>query len=512
LSAAPDLDQVQNLWSELPRLLGEQRWFSDKHRVLVAVRPAAVFWVSRELPALVVLLADVDFQDGPPARYQLLFGIREVDDATPEAALAGAIQVTLPTPDGPVDYVVYDAISDPVLAGQLLAKIDQPPTVDAARDAQLRLRRLGPQIPELEAGASVRALLLEQSNSSVVFGELLLLKAFRRVWAGVNPELELLEALDRAGFEGIAKPWAALEATVAGQEHSLGVLQTYLRNGTDGFTMALTSLRDLFGDLVHDADGEVPSEERCEAAVHEQGGSFFPSAVQLGQLTARMHAALASPAAGPALAPREATSEDLARIATQIETHLEAILSHSDQRLEPLRVHQAAIRGLLARLRQMEPSGLAIRVHGDYHLGQLLRTNSGWHVLDFEGRPAEPIDGRRVPTTPLRDVAGMLRSFEYAAAVALRQQTDPEGATAGTLAPYGRAWSRLMRQGFLTAYMKSHGAAAMVPARAEDRFLLLYILEVGQALYEIEYELRSRPEWLSIPLEGITRALQEAAI
>jgi maltose alpha-D-glucosyltransferase/alpha-amylase len=106
----------------------------------------------------------------------------------------------------------------------------------------------------------------------------------------------------------------------------------------------------------------------------------------------------------------------------------------------------------------------------------------------------------------------MLRSFEYAAAVALRQQTDPEGATAGTLAPYGRAWSRLMRQGFLTAYMKSHGAAAMVPARAEDRFLLLYILEVGQALYEIEYELRSRPEWLSIPLEGITRALQEAAI
>jgi maltokinase len=512
LSAALDLDQGQALWAELPRLLVEQRWFSDKQRTLVAVRPAAVFWISRDLPALVVLLADVDFQDGPPARYQLLFGIREAADTTPEAAQAGAIQLTLSTPSGAADYVIYDAISDPILAGQLLAKIDQPPTVDAARDAELRLRRLGPQLPELEPGAAVRALLLEQSNSSVVFGDVLLLKAFRRVWAGVNPELELLEALDRAGFEGIAKPWAALEATVSGQEHSLGVLQTYLRNGTDGFSLALTSLRDLYGDLVHDADGEVPSQERCEAAVREQGGSFLPSAVQLGRLTARMHAALASPAAGPDLAPRAATSQDLVRIATQIETHLQEILSQPDQALEPLRVHEAAIRGLLARLRNMEASGLAMRVHGDYHLGQLLRTDSGWHVLDFEGRPAEPIELRRVATTPLRDVAGMLRSFEYAAAVALRQQTDPEGATAGTLAPYGRAWSRLMRQGFLKAYMKSHGAAAMVPTRAEDRFLLLYILEVGQALYEIEYELRSRPEWLSIPLEGITRSLQEAAI
>jgi trehalose synthase-fused probable maltokinase len=511
LSAAPNLEDLQALWADLPRLLTEQRWFSEKQRVPVAAHPAALFWVRHELPALLVVLADVAFKDGPPARYQLLFGARDLKDGAPEAPPAGAMQLVLSAPGGPAGYVLYDAMSNPILVRQLLAGIDQPPIVDPSNGSELRLRRLGAQIPEVQEGAEVHALSADQSNSSVVIGEQLLLKAFRRVWAGANPELELLETLDRAGFEAIAKPWAAVEATIAGQEHSLGVLQSYLRNGTDGFAMALTSLRDLYGDLVYDADGDVPSDERCETAVQEQGGSFLPSAVQLGRLTARMHAALASPEAGSDLGHRAATREDLEVIAAQIESHFESILSKPDQQLEPLRVHESAVRSLLARLRRMEPSGWVMRVHGDYHLGQLLRTDSGWHVLDFEGRPTEPIEVRKVPTTPLRDVAGMLRSFEYAASVALRQQTDPDGATAGTLAPFGRAWSRLMRQGFLEAYLESLGSSAMVPALAEDRLLLLYILEVGQTLYEVEYELSARPDWLGIPLEGITRLLHAAA-
>jgi len=508
MNSAPGLEQLQELFQALPALLPEQRWFADKQRTPTRLRPAASFWIRREYPALLLTLADVEFDSGPPARYQLWIGLRELADDLGDVPAGMQVVVSQSTLGS--EYRAYDALADPLLGPYLGEWLRQGGSLAGDGGAELRLRELDGELPELADPASVHPLSLQQSNSSLVFGEQLLLKVFRRVWSGVNPELELLEALAGAGFAAIAKPWIAIEASIQGERYSLGMVQTFLRNGTDGFTMALTSLRDLHGDLTAEADGAVPTPEQCEAAVLEQGGSFVTSAVQIGQLTAEMHLALAGTLAGPELAARALTANDIARTVAGISRHLDVILRHSEPELEPLRVHRQGIRALLERLEGLPPSGLAIRVHGDYHLGQLLRTDSGWHVLDFEGRPAEPIEIRRARATPLRDVAGMLRSFDYAAAVALRQQAHPEEATAGTLAPYGRAWARVMRESFLGAYLDAVAGAGLVPQSEEDRRLLLSALEVGQALYEVEYELRSRPEWLSIPLEGIARQLHQA--
>ncbi|MHB8313916.1 MAG: maltokinase N-terminal cap-like domain-containing protein [Candidatus Dormibacteria bacterium] len=508
MSVAPDLGQLQDLFLALPALLPEQRWFADKQRIPAGLRPAATFWLRRELPALALALVDVDFERGPSARYQLWIAVRELADDL--ADVPAGLKVVVSRPDSGLEYRAYDALADPAMGRYLIAWLRAGAPVISESGAELRVRALSGELPDLDDDFSIHPLSVQQSNSSVVFGEQLLLKVFRRIWSGVNPELELLEALAQAGFVAIAKPWIALEATVGAESYSLGMLQTFLRNGTDGFTLALTSLRDLHGDLLPEADGTVPTPEQCAAAVLEQGGSFLASADQIGQLTAEMHRALASPAGRESLAARELRADDIIRSAERIGKHLDEILLNDTPELEPLRVHRQGVRALLERLEHGRPSGMAIRVHGDYHLGQLLRTDAGWHVLDFEGRPAEPIAARRARATPLRDVAGMLRSFDYAAAVALRQQAHPDAATAGTLAPYGRAWARLMRERFLARYLDAVAGAAMVPDDPDDLRLLLSALELGQALYEVEYELRTRPEWLSIPLEGIARLLQQA--
>ncbi len=505
-----DSAQLEPIWDMLLPQLPEQRWFADKQRQPTGLRPRTIFWLRRELPAVLLALVDVDFADGGSASYQLPLGVRS--GPPPVSATPQFLFAELPPADGGEAMVLLDALADSELAGVLLTALVSVAAVpgDPAGQLACRVLREGFQIEE--SATSARTLSLEQSNSLVVYEERLLLKVFRRLWGGVNPELQLLEALDRSGFSGIARPWLALQATIAGETHSLGMLQTYLRNGTDGFTLALTSLRDLQADLLLDADGEVPSKELCDDAVRSQGGSFTAAAREMGTLTAQMHLALASSEVEHSLRARPLDQSDLRQAQARIEHDLTALLGDPDPRLEPLRVNRARLRNMLRRVGQDKPEGLAIRVHGDLHLGQLLRTDVGWHVLDFEGRPAISVAERSAHGSPLQDVAGMLRSFDYAAAVALRQQAHPDEATARTLAPYGRSWAAIMRAEFWDAYLNEPGVPALIGPSQSFQKDLLTVLEIGQALYEVAYELRSRPEWLTIPLEGIARLVHGAAL
>lgn len=494
------------LWEVLPTQLPEQRWFADKQKQITRVEPDTIFWLQRELPAVLVAVVAVTFADGSSARYQLPLGVRS-EEITP-APPAPSIVARLPGPDAGGEeggLWVTDVLADPDSATMLLERLQEAGIVTGEPSGELRVRSLGLEPAPIPSPLSARTLALEQSNSMVVFGERLLLKVFRRLWPGANPELELLEALDVAGFSGIAKPWLAVEASWNGETHSLGMLQTYLRNGTDGFTLALTSLRDLQADLLPDADGEVPSQETCDHAVRSQGGAFTAASRELGALVARMHLALAVPHLKPDVRARAATTADLARARERIQHHLETLLANPDPRLEPLRVSRARVQMLLRQTERAQPTGLVIRIHGDLHLGQVLRTDDGWHVLDFEGRPASSIEERSEHASPLQDVAGMLRSFDYAAAVALRQQAHPDEATARTLAPYGRSWAAIMRNEFWDAYRQEPGIDSLIGPADEDQQAVLALLEIGQALYEVDYELRTRPDWLSIPLEGIAR-------
>ena len=298
----------------------------------------------------------------------------------------------------------------------------------------------------------------EQSNSSVVFGERCILKAYRRLEAGENPELEMLRFLDARGFEHTPRllGWYAY----AGQRlaATLGILQEFVPGAHDGWQDALASLAD-------------PAQ-------------FLSRLRRLGEVTARMHAVLASARDDPAFAPEPP--------GPWVEADALAWLAGAP---EPIRARSGEVLARLRALHRLGRGGRVIRQHGDYHLGQVLWARGEWLVLDFEGEPARPLDERRRKSTPLRDVAGMLRSFSYAAET---------GRSRGT--PVAPGWERDARSAFLGGYEAAIDES-LLPAAGEPRDALLAACELEKALYELRYELDNRPEWVHVPLAGIERLL-----
>jgi maltokinase len=504
----PDLAEIPGVEAALLASLSQERWFADKHRRISQLRLEHTFWIHRDPPGLAIALIEVDFEDGIAASYQLVLGIRPWDRELPSPIRALAKRVGAETDEEATSsWAVYDAFADAPVAKLFLAALAGSGSVTGTPSGRLEFRLLHPPLPPLASLQPNQMPPKDQSQSTVLYGDEVLIKVLRRVWPGVSPEVELLEALDAVGFQGIARPLGVVEAETDGVTVSLAVAQSYLRNGTDGFSLALTSLRDLYGDLLMDADGAVPLPEDCVQAVHRQGSSFSGAAGQIGLLTAEMHLALAGLSSAPELLPRPLNGDDLQVIADDLDSLTEKLLGLEDPRLEPLAVHANALRELAQQVIRLDPTGMAIRIHGDYHLGQLLRTDAGWHALDFEGRPSLPIAVRRRKATPLQDLAGMLRSFDYAATVALRQQVDASDVSAASLGPYGRAWSGVARDAFLSHYFAAIGDHGMVPVDRHSVRVLLTCLQASQALYEVDYELRSRPDWVSIPLEGLARLL-----
>lgn len=508
MTTVPQLSAFPGIESSLVAGLTQERWFTDKHRQVKQLQLEETYWLSRDVPALAIAMVLVEFEDGTAATYQLVLGIRPWDRHLPPPIRAVSRRVSGPEETtNNASWAIYDAFADPLLGALYLTALADGRSIAGQESGQLRFRLLHPPLPPLPSLEPNQMAPKDQSQSTVLYGDDLLIKVLRRVWPGVSPEVELLEALDGVGFTGIARPLGVVEASSAGVTTSLAVAQTYLRNGTDGISLALTSLRDLYADLIVDADGAVPLPEDCVAAVENQGSSFAGAAAQIGSLTAEMHLALAGLDSDPDLVARPLNGDDLQIIADDLDSLAQRLLGLDDPRLEPLAVHAGALHGLAQQVVQLTPSGSAIRIHGDFHLGQLLRTDAGWHALDFEGRPSLPISVRRRKCTPLQDLAGMLRSFDYAATVARRQQVDSAHVSAASLAPYGRAWSGVARDAFLGQYMSAIGSTGMLPTSRSAVQLLLTCLQASQALYEVDYELRSRPEWVSIPLEGIARLL-----
>ncbi len=495
----PALDRLSGLLEELALALPEQRWFGDKGRRVTGVLPLAVVWLLPLPRPLALVLLEVQFASGGSSRYHLALAL-EPDDHEETAApplWSGLEEGTLQ------GWRAREALGEPQTLRAIL-EAGSKGAVSVDEGARLVLEVAdGP--PSVSPHEPIRPLGVEQSNTNLVIGDRLLVKLFRRAWPGPNPEVEMVGALTQAGFPAIAPVRGWIEIQSGPVTSNLALIQRYLPNGTDGFALALTSLRDLEGDLLADADGEVPPPEVCRRAVLEQGGSFLPAARELGQLTAAMHLSLASAASGLTSGGAPLEQAELAEIAAEAGRHLEGLLRVQEQRLEPLRVRAESARAVFGGMAQLQDGGRKIRVHGDLHLGQLLRTDDGWHFLDFEGRPSRASEERRRPASPLQDVAGMLRSFDYAAAVALRQQVHPDETNARTLEPYGRAWAEVMRDAFWVAYRSRPGIKALLPARAEDADRLRWALELAQALYEVDYELNARPDWVEIPLEGIAR-------
>ncbi|MGI9034008.1 MAG: maltokinase N-terminal cap-like domain-containing protein [Acidimicrobiales bacterium] len=442
---------LPNLRDFLPR----QRWYSGIEP------PASVeaSWsdvLAGPWPALVQMVVEAD-----GVRYQLMVGLRPLDDR--HDFLRGhddAVLGETGTESGPA--LAYEGTIDAELALVLLDR------VSSGSESAQRVHPVG----------------VEQSNTSLVYDDRLILKVFRRLQPGPNPEVEVTEALAAVGFEHVAAPLATM--TFDGSH--LAVLQPYLLGGTEGWAMALTSLRDLFG--VHDTqpvpviDPNAPPPPEPDPG--EAGGDFSGEAERLGVVTAEMHIALAEAFGSQPGDPAEWADSIVAQAAA---------LPGGD--LDP-----AAAAAVLDDLRSVPDPGIATRVHGDYHLGQVLRTDSGWFVLDFEGEPTRTIDERRRPTSPLRDVAGMLRSLHYASIAGLADRK--EVGLAG-------AWEDRNRQAFLDGYLGAAAKGDVLPADEVSVQIVLRAFELEKAVYELAYERAHRPDWVGIPRTALRRITAERA-
>ncbi len=425
-----------------------QRWFGSKTREVVHAKLIDSALLREADPRCAIELVELDFGSGLHESYQLL---RVLDGDEP------------------------DGLSEPALARELVHAMRASVTLQGA-DGVLEFRPVEGFAGLGRELVTARPIGTEQSNSSIVFDEELILKAFRRLEPGINPELELLRFLTEHGFENIAALGGWYAYSGKQMDATLGVLQQFVE-GEDGWELALAEL--------------------ASAPLR-----FVGRLRRLGEVTGRMHSVLGSDSSEPNFAPEEPSVESLGLLTATVDEQIERIfleLPQENEALDPIRGRGEEVRDHLRMLTHAGSVGRVIRTHGDYHLGQTLYAND-WVILDFEGEPARGLAERRRKRSPLRDVAGMLRSFAYAASASELQR--------GVVAPEG--WEHEAREEFLEGYRET-ADPTLLPVGEEAMRRLLTVFELEKAVYELRYELDNRPDWVRIPVAGIVRLLEEAS-
>ncbi|MER7504134.1 phosphotransferase [Nonomuraea pusilla] len=434
------LDELLAAW------IGRQRWFGGKGR---AIDTLSIESDVELAPGLRHLVAGV-WQEGSRERYQILLGERsELPDRLGHA-LIGTLGGTY----------LYDAVHDSDLMGLLLAGM----AGDESRGG-IRMRH----VPGVEIDTTPKSLVLgaEQSNTSLVFGDSYICKLFRRLIPGVNPELEIVTALAERHAPHIARPYGWIETELDGAATTLAIMQEYLCTANDGWDLALASVRDLYACMP-------------EISAADAGGDFAAESLRLGVATARVHKELAE-----AFPTGVIQCHEVKRMAEGFRQRLRRAMTE----VPALRPHADAVEAAYHKVDQLAAEVRVQRVHGDYHLGQVMRTPTEWVVLDFEGEPGQPLAERTALYSPLRDVAGMLRSFDYAARHLLA-----DNPRAAELEPRAEEWADRNRMAFLDGYIEGGGAVTARDAA------LLHAFELSKAVYEVVYEARNRPSWVPIPL------------
>ena len=460
----PDLHDLSWLpEQELHDWVVEQRWFASKSREVSHINVMEAVPLRTESPQLVLALMEAVFPAGTHETYQVPLGLRPADEGWDERVICTV-----------EDWTVYDGLADPAFGRELLHRMrsDSEVTVD---EGVLGFHWAPSASSSLGGTVDVRPVGVEQSNSSIVFSDSLILKAFRRVEPGENPELELLRFLSARGFPNIAPlaGWYDFEGRLV--DATLGILQEYLAGARDGWELVLD-------ELASDPEGLL---ERLRA---------------LGRVTGELHTVLGSEASDPAFSPDEPSMESLSILTANVDEQIERVFVElpETEATEPILGRGQDVRERLQLLSHIGAGGKVIRTHGDLHLGQTMLTpDRGWAILDFEGEPARSLPERRLKRSPLRDVAGMLRSFSYAAAgsAILRGVDAPED------------WEDRAREAYLEGYRETAEPSLLPPGQqATDQ--LLTVFELEKVVYELRYELNNRPDWVAIPVAGIVRLLE----
>lgn len=438
---------AEGLGETLLRWLVGQRFFRTKGRVPTSVHTVRSSVLVDGDPSLVHAMVSID--GGDP--YQLLFGVR---DGLPDHLTHAAI--------GELDgRAVYDAPADPDLMTTFLNLL-------LARDSLSGLRFETDQ--PVEPGVRPRPMGVEQSNTSLVYGPGVL-KLYRQPERGRNRDVDLHRAL--AGNAHLAASLGVLTDTRPDEPVVLGFMQRFLPDAVEGWAMATASVRDLL------AEGDLHADE--------VGGDFAGEASRLGAAVAEVHTALAD-----ALGSRTVGAAELASEVDAMHARLDVVLSE----VPSLAPEEAMLRSAFDAVRDVTAPVVIHQIHGDLHLGQVLRTTAGWVLIDFEGEPGATPEQRSLPRSPLRDVAGMLRSFDYAAFHLLPGSDDRDDDR--QRAARAKEWSDRNRTAFCTGY-------AEVGQDPGDHAVLLRALELDKAVYEVRYEHHNRPDWAAIPLAAIQR-------
>lgn len=501
--------------TRLPAVLPGQRWFASKGRRIAAtsVLDAAPLGGDRSRGALT--LVEVAFDTGPAEIYAVPLALRT--GAVPREQSLGMIEL-----DGHEVHVV-DAFDDEEFCQGLLGALVGGATL-ASRHGTLRFSRTAefPVLPAAERFVA-RRVGAEQSNTSVAYGDALLLKAFRKLVPGTNLDYEMSEFLTSRGAFAHT-PALAGSIHYAGRdrlEATLAVVHRFAPNQGDGWAYVVAHLTDLRDFLARQPPPAQQDPARRAAIVREFSVDVLLALRRLGAVTGALHAALASDAIDPAFAPEPITSCDAERWIAEMAHDARLTLAMVRERLDILPVPaQPSARVLLASqaellagveaLRLLAEAGChKIRTHGDYHLGQTLRAEGDFLIIDFEGEPARPMAERRAKRCPLRDVAGMMRSLDYAVAATL---AGAEPAARGELHEWGETWTDLAATAFLEGYRDeiTRAPVALLPSAGSATARVLSAFIVEKALYEVRYEMDNRPAWAPIPIEALRRLLIRA--
>ncbi len=444
-----------------------QRWFGAKTRDVGEVNALDTIILRDEAPALALVIIEARFRAGTHELYQLPIGVRPAAEGWDRGVIRSGERST-----------IYDALSDATLTAVLVALMQGSAQIDRP-EGLVRFHAHGRAAgARVDPHATVRAMDAEQSNTSVVLDERLVLKVFRRIEPGINPELEMLSFLSAHGFEHIAALGGSYGYAGRLMEATLGVMQSYVTPAANGWGLALR-------------------------AIETADNGFLDRIQALGEITGRMHSVLSSDPSTPDFAPEEPSDESVSLLTATIDEEVERLFAMLPDRpeLRPIAGRGDEVRDHLRQMSHTGIGGRLIRVHGDYHLGQAVYGPRGWVILDFEGEPARPLLERRRKRSPLRDVAGMLRSFAYAASATVL--------LGGAAVPDG--WESRARERYLAGYL-SQVEPVLLPAGRAAIDRLLFMFELEKAIYELRYELNHRPDWVGVPVAAITRLLEEPSV
>ncbi|HVB34161.1 MAG TPA: putative maltokinase [Patescibacteria group bacterium] len=527
------------LEQRLPGFLSEQRWFGGKTRVIQNVKIADFIPVPLEGAAACILLARVIYEEGVAETYAVPL-LESPLESLPERPRGGTDErpkLLVPAEGG--ERVLTDALWDPGLLAKLLEALASASHLSGARGEMVGLPTPALETLRRAAGTRLEPALLkaEQSNTSILYGRCFVLKFFRHVEEGLNPDFEMGEFLSvRAGFPCVPATAGCFEYRRPGaQPATMGILQAYVANRGDAWRRTLAALDGFYGRVESSGPAELPGERPGRGLVAQARrpseaaalwlGEYREAAYKLGRRTGELHLALSSDTNDPEFRPEPFSPDEQREVSESMIRLAEQALGMLGRRAAELpaalggkiRAALAAEGEILGRfelLRERRLTGLRTRIHGDLHLGQILDTGDDFVFIDFEGEPARSLAERRAKHSPVRDVAGMLRSFHYAAYAALFGRVGDAGAADprfAALSGFADGWRRWASVEFLRGYLEAAEGAAFLPTGTGELEFFLNLWLLDKAMYELKYELNHRPGWVAIPLEGICDLAEKAS-